>query len=69
MPGTLDSAHQLEASWALPATCRCLTEDLSLPPTDCELPAIELIDRHQVLTDFVKKRMESPLGGETIRSL
>jgi len=30
---------------------------------------IELIDRHQVIADFVKKRTESPIGGETIRSL
>jgi hypothetical protein len=55
-------------SWTLAVTCRCLTEDFSFPPMDCELPVIELID-HQVLADFVKKRMERPLGGETIRSL
>jgi hypothetical protein len=30
---------------------------------------VELMDRHQVLADFVKKRMESPIGSETIRSL
>lgn len=53
----------------LAATCRCLTEDLSLAPTDCELPVVELVDRHQVLADFVNKRMESPIGSETIRSL
>jgi hypothetical protein len=36
---------------------------------DCELPVVELIDRHQVLADFVKKRTESPVSSETIRSL
>lgn len=30
---------------------------------------VELIERHQVLADFVKKRMQSPIGSETIRSL
>jgi hypothetical protein len=47
-----------EPPWILGATCRCLTEDLGLPPEICDQPVGEIVDAHQVLADFVKKRTD-----------
>lgn len=40
------------------------------PVADCERPITELAGRHQVVTDFVRKRADTPIGTEPpIRSL
>jgi len=58
-----------EPTWALGATCRCLTEDLDLHPETCDTPITQLSDAHQVIADFVKKRSVHPIGNETINAL
>lgn len=58
-----------DPAWTLGATCRCLTEDLGLAPEACNRPITELVDAHQVIADFVKKRGAHPIGTETISAL
>jgi len=70
VPARSEGVSDTEPSRILAATCRCLTEDLSFPPADCERPITELAGRHQVVADFIKKRTGSPIGTEPpIRSL
>ena len=58
-----------EPAWTLSTTCRCLTEDLGLAAEACDRPITELVDAHQVITDFVKRRGAHPIGTETIQAL
>jgi hypothetical protein len=58
-----------QAAWTLSATCRCLTEDLGLGSEACDRPIPELVDAHQVIADFVKKRGAHPIGNETLNAL
>ncbi len=61
-----------DQAWALGATCRCLTEDLTLGAEVCAVSITELAARPaapQVLADFVKKRGAHPIGSETINAL
>lgn len=58
-----------EPAWSLGATCRCLTADLDLPAAACDTPITQLVDAHQVIADFVKKRGAQPVGAETITAL
>jgi len=65
-------ATTTEPAWTLGATCRCLTEDLTLGEESCALSLTELatrVDAHQVISDFVKKRGAHPIGSETINAL
>lgn len=42
---------------------------LPLSPDACGRPVEELVDAHQVIADFVKKRGAHPVGNETIQAL
>jgi hypothetical protein len=64
VPAASEDVSDSEPSWTLAATCRCLTEDLSLTAAECKCPVTELTGRHQVIDDFIKKRTDSPVGTE-----
>jgi hypothetical protein len=57
-----------ERPWDLAATCRCLTEDLSLSSTSCRNP-IEQLSEIRVIRTFLELRGLSPKGSETIQAL
>jgi len=58
-----------EPAWTLSATCRCRTEESGLSAEACRRSITELVDAHQVIADFVKKRGAHPIGNETIKAL